>query len=163
MANPETIKESQSVKKKKLTPKQYRFCLLFAAKEDFFGNGTRAYQEAFGTKKKPVPYISARAHASRLLKDPRVCERINKLLEEMVLNNQFVDKQLGFLISQHSDFSSKLGAIREYNKLKKRISEVPQGTPEMPFHIVIEKADDNKNIKKDGAGSEKGEDVPEAV
>jgi hypothetical protein len=50
------------------------------------------------------------------LRNVKVSERINELLEQGGLNDHFVDKQLSFLIAQHADFKSKLGAIREYNK-----------------------------------------------
>ena len=39
------------------------------------------------------------------------------------LNDAFVDKQLLFLISQQDDKTNKNAAIREYNKLKQRITE----------------------------------------
>jgi len=71
----------------------------------------------------PNWYKTAAASASRLLKNVRVCERINEILEQGGLNDQAVDKQLSFLVTQHADFGAKLGAIREYNKLKKRIVE----------------------------------------
>lgn len=61
--------------------------------------------------------------ACRLLLYPHVLNRINELLDERGLNDQNVDKQLLFLITQHKDFQSKLGAIKEYNKLKDRINE----------------------------------------
>ncbi len=66
-------------------------------------------------------YKTACSAASRLLRNVKVLERINELLENNVLNDQFVDKQLGLLITQNADFSNKLGAIREYNKLRQRI------------------------------------------
>jgi hypothetical protein len=56
-----------------------------------------------------------------LLSNAKVCERINELLTDKGLNDQFVDKQLLFVITQHADFGSKVNAIKEYNKLKQRI------------------------------------------
>ena len=58
-----------------------------------------------------------------MLRNVKVCERINNLLERGGLNDQAVDKQLAFLVTQHADFGAKLGAIREYNKLKKRVTD----------------------------------------
>lgn len=52
---------------------------------------------------------------------------INELLE-VVLNEAHVDKQLAFLITQNADFGAKLGAIREFNALRKRITQKTEGT-----------------------------------
>lgn len=108
----------------KLNPKQEMFCQLYATEREFFGNGVQAYIEAYepDTSQKNW-YNAACASASRLLSNAKVCERINSLLEEQGLNDQNVDKQLLFLINQHADFKSKAAAIKEYNKLKTRITD----------------------------------------
>lgn len=110
--------------KEELNPKQEEFCRLYATEREFFGNGVDSYVEAYDVDtSKPNWYKSACSSASRLLSNVKICERINSLLETDTLNDMFVDKQLGFLITQHASFSDKLGAIREYNKLKKRITD----------------------------------------
>ena len=96
---------------------------MFASDEEFFGNGTQSYLEAFNKKGRIIKYETARANASRLLTNAIVLERINELMEEAILNDTFVDKQLGFLISQNADFRAKVSAIKEYNALKKRITQ----------------------------------------
>ena len=109
-------------KKTELNPQQEKFCKLYATDVEFFGNGVETYLEVYDIdKSKPNWYKTACSAASRLLSNVRVCERINGLLEAGGLNDMFVDKQLGFLITQHSDFTNKLGAIKEYNKLRQRI------------------------------------------
>ena len=111
-------------KETNLNPQQERFCELYATEVEFFGNGVETYLEVYDIdKNKPHWYKTACSAASRMLSNVKVCERINGLLEEGGLNDLFVDKQLRFLITQHSDFSNKLGAIKEYNKLKQRIVE----------------------------------------
>jgi hypothetical protein len=108
----------------KLNPKQEQFCQLYATDREFFGNGVESYVEAYDfDQSKRNWYKTAAAAASRLLKNVKVCERINEILEVNGLNDQAVDKQLSFLVTQHADFGSKLGAIREYNKLKKRVTD----------------------------------------
>lgn len=108
----------------KLNQKQEFFCQLYATEKEFFGNGTQSYIEAYDPDTtKPNWYKTAAASASRLLKNDKVIKRINEILEETGLNDAFIDKQLSFLIAQHSDFGSKIAAIREYNKLKQRIIE----------------------------------------
>lgn len=149
MANSKTTKTNKrKVKKNALKPKEIRFCLLFSTEQDCFGNGTMSYQKAFSTKSSPIPWLSAKSSAWRLLQKPAICARINKYLEEMALNDQFVDKQLAFLISQHTDFKSKLGGIREYNKLKNRVSGFDTGENVLPFIIKVEQMPDDKNDKQ---------------
>lgn len=130
-------------KETKLVPLQERFCELYATDREFFGNGVETYLEVYDIdKSKANWYKTACSAASRLLSNVKVCERINALLEAGGLNDQFVDKQLGFLITQHSDFSNKLGAIREYNKLKQRIIEkqdVTSGGKPIKNEIIIKK------------------------
>ncbi len=113
--------KNNSVKKKpKLNKKQERFCQLFVSKE-FFGNGVQSYIEAYNIP--PEGYNAARVSASDLLTKPNICDYINELLEQSGLNDEFVDKQLLFMITQNADFTQKMAAIREYNKLKSRITD----------------------------------------
>lgn len=109
-----------------LTPKQRRFCELYARSEEFFCNGVKAYMAAFGSKGKPVSYDSAKVGASKLLADVRVSKYINEILEADGLNTTFVDKQLTMLMIQNADLHVKLAAIREYNRLKGRITKEPE-------------------------------------
>lgn len=105
-----------------LNLKQEEFCQLYATDREFFGNGVQSYIEVYEPdQSKPNWYETACSSASQLLRNIKVITRINAILEETGFNDAHIDKQLSFLISQHSDFNSKLGAIREYNKLKKRI------------------------------------------
>lgn len=107
-----------------LNAKRELFCELFASDREFFGNGTESYAEAYGYDlSNPAKYAAAAAGASRLLKNAKVLLRINEILEVKGLNDEFVDKQLAFVIVQNADFGSKIAAIREYNKLKGRIIE----------------------------------------
>jgi|ERR1700751_1527993 len=106
-----------------LTPKQEEFCQNFVSK-DFFGNGVQSYIEAFNVDlSEKNAYNNAKAEASHLLTKPNLLARINELLEEGGFNDNHVDKQLLLVITQNADFASKVSAIREYNKLKGRITE----------------------------------------
>ena len=108
----------------KLTPQQELFCQLYASNREFFGNGVQSYIEAYGVDtSKPGWYRTARACASENLTKPNILERIDEIFEAHGLNDQFVDKQLEKLIVQDADFSAKMKAIAEYNKLKSRITE----------------------------------------
>jgi hypothetical protein len=97
------------------------FCKLFSTERDFFGNGTECYAEVYGidiTEK--GGYFAAAASSSRLLKNVNVSRRINELVD-LQISEGFVDKQLGIVITQNSDFGSKVAAIKEYNRLKSRV------------------------------------------
>lgn len=110
-------------KEKKLNERQELFCQLYSTIDTFFGNGVEAYIEAYNIDvSKKGAYDGARASASRLLTDANVLKRIDELLELGGLNDQFVDKQLQFVIQQNADMASKVAGIREYNKLKSRIT-----------------------------------------
>lgn len=118
-----TTKKKEKVEPS-LNPKQELFCQLYATNRDMFGNGVEAYAEAYDLDMSKGPdYNTARTNASRLLTNANILKRIDELLELGPLNNTTVDKQLAFVITQNADLSSKVAAIREYNKLKARITE----------------------------------------
>lgn len=108
-----------------LNLKQEKFCETYTSQDsELFGNGVQAYIEAYEPdQSKQNWYKSVCSSASRLLSQVKVIERINELLEQNGFSDQFADKQLSFLMAQHADFQSKLGAVKEYNKLKGRIIE----------------------------------------
>ncbi len=113
---------TQKLGEHNLNAKQIEFCNLFIS-QDYLGHGTESYAEAYGCDLTDVrQYNTAKSQASKLLTKPNILEYLNKLID-VRLNDQFVDKQLGFLIAQKSDLSVTLGGIREYNKLKQRIQD----------------------------------------
>jgi len=108
---------------KVLNLKQQAFCKNYVSKE-FFGNGTESYIDAYKIDvSKPGAYAGARSSAWRMLTNADILAYINDLLDGQGLNDAFVDKQLLLILTQNADFGSKLGAIKEYNKLKQRIVE----------------------------------------
>lgn len=119
--NEEGLLDKDLAKDSLLNARQELFCQLYATHEEFFGNGTQAYIEAYNPDREGNWYKSAQASASRLLSNVKIIERINTILEQTGFNEAFVDKQLSFLIAQHDDKSVKLGAIKEFNALKARI------------------------------------------
>lgn len=106
-----------------LTIQQETFCQNFVLVEEFLGNGTRAYADAYNIEKEGNWWKVCASGASRLLKSTKISTRINEILK-LVMNDAIVDNELGYVISQKSDLNSKVAAIREYNKLKKRVSEL---------------------------------------
>jgi hypothetical protein len=126
-----------------------KFCNVYVSETEFFGNGTQSYIEVYKPKKVGNWYASARSCAQRLLTYVDIIDRINKLLQLDGLNDTAVDKQLAFIIAQYSDLPSKIAAIREYNKLKQRITDKSEMLVRIPKPIsdVLQDAGIQKDSK----------------
>lgn len=123
----------------KLTEKQNMFCKLYVSKE-YFGCGVEAYGEAFGIDISKISgYNTAKANASKLLTNAYILSRINEELTDAGLNDNFVDKQLLFAITQNADINSKVKAIGEYNKLRQRIVTKTDNTHTISEIIITKK------------------------
>lgn len=125
-------------RKKKLTPRQELFCDLYATTRDHFGNGVSAYAEAYNIDlERPGKYATARSNAYRLLINADILARIKELLELGPLNDEVVDRELAFVISQNAELPAKVSAIKEYNALKgrilKKIDLTSDGKPLQPI------------------------------
>jgi hypothetical protein len=117
-------KERNDVPAGKLKLQQEKFCQLYATTREFFGNGTQSYAEAYGIDLTTKGGNAvARQGAYQLLTNIDILKRIDELLELGPLNDTTIDKQLAFLVEQNAELGTKLGAIREYNKLKGRITD----------------------------------------
>jgi hypothetical protein len=107
----------------KLNPKQKRFGQLYVSDREFFGNGVQSYAEAYNRDlSKRGVYRACKVSASKLLTNANLLAYIKELLDKAI-HKQHVDKQLGFLITQMVDFRVKLGAIKEYYRLRERIED----------------------------------------
>lgn len=118
--------------------RQELFCQLYSTDREFFANGVQSYLEVYDIdRSKPNWYKTACVCASKLLSNAKVYNRINELLDANGLNDAFVDKQLLFLVSQQADLTAKGAAIREYNKLKKRITDKLDLTSDgLPVQVI---------------------------
>jgi len=138
-----------------LNEKQELFCKIYTGDDrELYGNGTQSYLEVYGYEDengKAVSYVSAMAAASRLLRNVKICNRINELLETGGFNDQNVDKQHLFLINQHADLKSKLGAIKEYNALKKRVENKLELILPQP---ILSNVQNNHSNEKDNVDDE---------
>ncbi|OHB92407.1 MAG: hypothetical protein A2Z57_12055 [Planctomycetes bacterium RIFCSPHIGHO2_12_39_6] len=106
-----------------LNLQQIKFCEFYVT-ADFFGNGVVAYAEAYNIDvSKPGQHAVARTGAWRLLTNADILKYINVMLDSEGFNDAFVDKQLLLAITQNADLGAKVAAIREFNKLKKRIED----------------------------------------
>jgi phage terminase small subunit len=123
--------------KSKLTARQKLFCEYFASDREFFGNGVQSYIEAYNIDaSKKGAYNSARVSAHDLLTKPNILKYIDELFDARGLNDTFVDKQLEKMITQDADFSTKIKAIAEYNKLKGRITAKSEVKVDLPKPIM---------------------------
>ena len=129
---------------KELTLKEELFCRFYASDREFFGNGVQSYMEAYDLE--PKQYGSARSQAAVLLAKPSILAKVSELMD-IYINDQVVDKELGFVIKQYNDLSAKVAAIREYNRVKRRVVEGPE-QPQLIIQnpriiAVINKLDDD--------------------
>ncbi len=124
----------------KLTLKQELFCRLYATDARFFGNATQAYIEAYDKDMSmPGAYQTAKVVASENLAKPYLVKYINSLLEDIGFTDVEVDKQLAFLIAQHSNYPAKIAAIKEYNALKKRVGTGAFGGQVNIINLILQK------------------------
>ena len=125
------MEEIEDIEESSLTEKQEMFCKNYVSKE-FFGSGVESYADAYGLDLMvQKDYNTAKSNAYKLLTNTYILSRINQELEEAGLNDNFVDKQLLFAITQNADLGSKVKAIGEYNKLKQRITIKTANTHEV--------------------------------
>lgn len=110
-----------------ITPQQEKFCLLYASDAELFGNGVQSYISAYDIKvgrgKGYTTYETCKYMAHRLLQNKKILHRINEIFAGRGLNDEFVDKQLEFVITQSAELNPKMKGIVEYNKLKKRTTD----------------------------------------
>lgn len=75
--------------------------------------------------------------ASENLTKPNICAYLNLKLKENGLDDEFIDKQLLFLVNQYSDLRVKLSAIDTYYKLRGKYA---------PNKVDINKRDEFKDL-----------------
>lgn len=108
---------------KELNPRQHLFCQYYTS-DELLGNGVKSYCKAYNIDASDLKkYSEARFKASHLLENSNISQHINNLLDAAGLNDNFADKRLLYLMSQNDDKGTALGALREYNKLKQRITD----------------------------------------
>lgn len=141
-----------------LKPRNRLFVELYTKLDPFYyGNGTKCYAKAYNIEYFNTcdpRYKAAQKHASRLLGKEKITRAINEQLDMSGFNSGNADKELLFLMSQHNDLKTKLGAIREFNALKKRT-----GTPaaasitaggNMSITMLFQRAEEEKKKMLEG-------------
>jgi hypothetical protein len=136
---PQVVEQTE----KMLPPKQELFCSYYIENSELFGNATLCYAEAYEYKldtlsqeepldaeQKPTgerseydkAYNVCSVEGARLLRSPRIQARLNELLKSM-FTDEIADREHMKVMLQNRDLPSKMAAIREFNKLKARITE----------------------------------------
>lgn len=151
-------KTKKPIKKNKtLSIQQELFCHFYVVNDELRGNATHAYAEAYGYKFDEMPYDDAiyeeydeetgegkgkmlepstrdkainvcAAEASRLLRNPKIQDKKVELLNTL-LKDDYVDSRLAYWIQNKFEPATSIAAIREYNKLKKRVDDSPTAGP----------------------------------
>lgn len=132
-----------------LNPKQELFCHIYTQNTYLYGNGTLCYAQAYNIPLDSLPeddavysdpdpetgireklkessyriaYDNCSAAASRLLRNAKINDKIKELLINSMTDSE-VDSELIHTIKQREDYSAKMRAIAEYNKIKQRITQ----------------------------------------
>ena len=119
---------------------QKLFCELYINSNEIRGNGVKCYAMAYNIELNKLSYNSINAEASRLLTNDIVLKYMNDLLTLDGFDDISVDKQLNSVIQQHDDKGAKIQAIREYNKLKKRITDKLEVNANLSYDDLLDKA-----------------------
>jgi len=105
----------------KLTLMQECFARAFAdINSEYFNDALGAYRSVSTSQ---MSDACARVEAYRLKNHPVVSKRIAEIFEQAGFNDFSVDVEHHKLIKQDKDLSTKLGAIKEYNRVKGRGKE----------------------------------------
>lgn len=125
-----------------LTLKEERFCHFYVRNETTRGNKTQSYAagygidldklsgekrkdekgEVIGSSDREKQETVCASMAIRLLRKAKVSKYVQQLWND-TLKNEIVDGELAKIILQNEEMPTKLGGIREYNRLRKRITE----------------------------------------
>ena len=118
-------KEIVAKKGYKLTPANLRFIKAYADfRSPTCGNGSKSYLVAY-----PNGTInSARQSACTLLKKEAIQNALSDEMEVNGFNDIIVDRALLRTIRQNKELSPKVQAIKEYNRLRKRIDNQESNT-----------------------------------
>ena len=123
-------------KRQELSIKDLYFCKLYIEHDVWRGNATMCYSEAFNYNLEELSKVRPKNGESEYEKKHRVCrvmgarllaktsiqKHCNKLLKKL-FTAKAVDRELTRVMTQDEDRASKMAAIREFNKLKKRITD----------------------------------------
>jgi hypothetical protein len=109
-------------KEKPLNPNQMKFCYLYAANKECYGNAIKSYAIAYEREITKESYQSIAASASQELTNFKIQKKIHDILIGQ-FKDDVVDREHVRVILQDGEMGAKVQAIREYNKLKQRVTD----------------------------------------
>jgi phage terminase small subunit len=118
---------------RELTEKQKLFCELYISDRECFGNASKAYRTAY--RLTPKQYNTGAVSAHHILRNPNVKAYMNQLLDEQ-FTNEAVDREAAKIVKQDRDLVSKGMMIKEYNKLRQRITDKSEVVHKFPKPIL---------------------------
>jgi hypothetical protein len=160
MANEPTSAESE------LNINQRLFCQYYAGGGEWFGNGVWSYVFAFELKvpfreykcmseEQKADYDSACVMASALLRNVKIKNYINKLLDELI-KDEIVDRELAKVVMQDKELGPKVQAVREYNRVKGRGLDRVEHSMDDNLIDILNRAMKNDGKQKENSNTDKG-------
>lgn len=116
-----TEKAIEEIISSDLTERSKLFCLLYTTDAQCFGNASRSYIHAYDLRTDKQKK-SARQLGYKLLTNVYIKAQVGNLFKA-VFTSKGADNALAELINQRKDLNARLGAIREFNKLKNRVKD----------------------------------------
>jgi len=118
-----------------LNDRQEDFCRAYAGliDPDYMGNAAQSYLIAYDTNN----YNTAKVNSCKLLKKRNVRLRVQELLKDNI-SSDIADQELMYLMLQRKDNSSKIRAIKEFNKRRRDIENRTE--VEFTFKDMMKKA-----------------------
>ncbi len=114
-----------------LNERQKLFCLLYTTDALCFGNATRSYITAYDLRTDKQKK-SARQLGYQLLTNNYIKVHIDKM-RKAVFTDKGVDNIIAETMQQRKDLHARMSAVKEYNKLAKRVD----GDEKPPPPVII--------------------------
>ena len=122
------VGEEHKCRELELNPKQELFCQYYSTNVlGTRGNATQSYLKAYGERdedEKEMTEDTAAVNGHRLLRNAKIISYLTELWKLSGLTDSEVDAELAGIVRQNKDLKSKLGSIKEYNRLRERGAEV---------------------------------------
>lgn len=151
---PATGKRPPDTIEKELNARQELFCVYFTRPgTETFNNATLSYAEAYDyfleTLSKKAKYKNKKlvqqspyeraynvcsVEGRRSLRNPKINEKIEAKLNELYASENAINARLAKIAYQETDPSVSLTAIRDINKLRRRLT--PKEDPDAPGDVV---------------------------
>ena len=128
----------------KLFCQYYIFGIKTGKKIKWRFNGTYCYGKAYDLKMTKKNILICAVGSSRLLRDEKVKAYMQELLKEAGLTNEVADTVLLDLMKHPSSWKARRDGLKEYNKVKGRITRKTEHSVADPLDKLLREIRDNK-------------------